>query len=995
MHAFAIGLLVLAAGFGAMACLNARSRTEGDGGSAAPILQIQRGGPDDLLDDPPAAPTPPTKPATQLKTCAARDGAAGKAEWERARKQRPFHVQAIGLSAPLADGCRTLIVFEPPPGTTVDRLIALAPAVLRTYWVLQHPVGFDGWVRDIVFTIPPLGEDAGAELIASLHLELFGTTYGADILDTSKRVIRRPIEYDLKIGPSELAQWLLDENPTVSAIAGGSLADVATLLGGRQSGVFVTGDSALVIWALPRNHQKIAKAEAREFAVASDLIVGALSSGSSLLIVARGRQMSFDELAPLRFETLAMLASTSSAELAQSYERMNIFAGRFDLHRDWAPILLSPELVDTEYGSLLNVTDQILKSWSNAGQTHYIRFDYPVPHKWPFQTAVPKQLRASTLTYNWNTKSAGAAVALAEDGREVFWLRRTGALNVTYLPEQENATKRTDDVDPANASAVSLAELAYDGFAASHDPYLTRVVQYNALYQIFRHFRAPAGATETQATHPLAAIATRLQPAAAALLTKLTDAPPPVLEAAVTKAIHDLASDLQRHHLANASPRLRAFVAAFPSLEQKVLGRLKAHLGVSLRAKYMNELKSVQDAVTSLSDHDRESLTFALASGRPPLRGSARVAALHGDILEQREVIQGLIDVSEVMRSYQSAFTPTPDAWVHTPSVVVSWNEGGMTGSSGGHNLDSALARIGKSANLAPAGRDGLIKVNRLALAGVRLDASGIATGPTIAPRPLTTALGIVQAKGAVLPASKQHALGWRPLTADVGRTKPAGHIGIARQTGGYRVAIGGAGDNYETSTMSDVVELIERHPVSEGRAVQLELDGFTPDEARGFVKSVELRSRAKISGVLEADKELAGLRLDFSKATVFEPRVSELRGGVARIGMAVEVPVRGQPSVWMRIKLFVRGLTPEALARVVEDVKAAVLRVVQRAAGGQAAASDVATDLRTELGVLLGGDGKVEIRIRKEATDIIILQAPKRAPRTPGSNGRSDRVPA
>ena len=79
--------------------------------------------------------------------------------------------------------------------------------------------------------------------------------------------------------------------------------------------------------------------------------------------------------------------------------------------KDWAPIYLSEELINTEYGSLLNITDQLLKSWSQNGLTKYINFNYRVPVKWPFEKPLIRivitEFKADTVTFNWNTKGVG------------------------------------------------------------------------------------------------------------------------------------------------------------------------------------------------------------------------------------------------------------------------------------------------------------------------------------------------------------------------------------------------------------------------------------------------------------------------------------------------------------------------------------------------------------------------------------------------------------
>jgi hypothetical protein len=95
-------------------------------------------------------------------------------------------------------------------------------------------------------------------------------------------------------------------------------------------------------------------------------------------IIGRARVLAPDVIPPLRFETFAVLARAVTDELDQSYERGYMFAGKLTSgpysYRDWAPSYLSASLIDTEFGALLNITDQILKSWSEAGGIEYLYF---------------------------------------------------------------------------------------------------------------------------------------------------------------------------------------------------------------------------------------------------------------------------------------------------------------------------------------------------------------------------------------------------------------------------------------------------------------------------------------------------------------------------------------------------------------------------------------------------------------------------------------------
>ena len=174
-----------------------------------------------------------------------------------------------------------------------------------------------------------------------------------------------------------------------------------------------------------------------------------------------------------------LLAGANTDELGQSYERLNLFAGKYDDSKnlDWAPIYLSRELIDTEYGSLLNVTDQMLKSWSMDGQVRYVRFNYPDPAAWPFPKPLNEFANSPQITFNWNTKGTGYVIPSHEF--EYYSLNRTGALPVDYLAADNSTLRDAEDT-------------AYKYFSGRNDANLVRVVQYASLYQIFRRFGVTA-----------------------------------------------------------------------------------------------------------------------------------------------------------------------------------------------------------------------------------------------------------------------------------------------------------------------------------------------------------------------------------------------------------------------------------------------------------------------------------------------------------------------
>ena len=180
----------------------------------------------------------------------------------------------------------------------------------------------------------------------------------------------------------------------------------------------------------------------------------------------------------MREETLRLLASTEEEELAQSYERTSLFAGKLPGGKDFAPIYLSDELWHTEYGNTLNVTDQMLKSWSENGMIDYVDFNYPKPVNWTFDNGVTGDLGVSRLTYNWNT--AGVGYIVEDESYSIYALNRTGSLPVSYIPGESEGISDNDPVYQAE-------QKAYDFFSNLSSPELVKVVQYAAMYQIFKN----------------------------------------------------------------------------------------------------------------------------------------------------------------------------------------------------------------------------------------------------------------------------------------------------------------------------------------------------------------------------------------------------------------------------------------------------------------------------------------------------------------------------
>jgi hypothetical protein len=620
--------------------------------------------------------------------------------WADYRRIFPFHSQAICLSQSASDGSRTLIISEPPPHVTLGQILLTVGEHLLNYQVKKHTIGYDGWVKDVALAIRGDEQEVSA-LLSLLNRQLFYTSYKSYVLPLPATVRPQRYELDLKVTADEIEHWLVAEKGRLVPVLGGEAVSLADLAARQSSGVYFTLARGLVGWWIPRGRSLSEyKAQARQFSLDTDLIVGALANAAGILVLGRERAVPVDLLPPLRVETLILLADVQqgqAGELKQSYERNHTFAGRIEGGRDWAPILLSPELRDTEYGSLLNVTDQLLKGWSNNGETQYINFAYPPPTRWAFPAALPNALNAAELTYNWNTKGAGYTVSFGN--HSVLALNRSGALPVSYIPEGM-AAKPT--------RAVTAAEdTAYDFFAGQSDANLVRVVQYAALYQIFSAFDIARSRT------PLPA-----DPYPDRLLKSLTDR---------------LAAELRETPPAQLSAMSRELAPFFYD-RKKLLADVAEQ-----RARNLEELKTQIAEALSKAGYRRGTQQYDEVFARELAKNQARVdehyvkeqerieqqaadrvagylqvaargapAVAERDVEIRRQILSAYAGYRELPRVYAEEVGRRAEGWLHTPVVVISWNADRLA--VGGHNLDAKVTKVIAS-EAAPVGQP---RVDRL-----------------------------------------------------------------------------------------------------------------------------------------------------------------------------------------------------------------------------------------------------------------------------------------
>jgi hypothetical protein len=879
------------------------------------------------------------------------DSEAARRVWEEYRKYRPFHAQEVAVSPPLSRGCRTLIISEPPPGVTAADLVRAHP-LIASLKPRQHPLGVDGWVEDLVGVMPPLDDDAMSELTSDLHVALFGTAYRGRLAPIRPETTWRGT-LNVEVRPAELYAWVFGAGAMFWPVDGGAARPAAELLSPGRSGVYTSSTPGVVLWSLPKKGTfDEQRANVRMFGLEADLVLGAVANDTAVLVIGRERIAPVDVLPPLRFETVKLLATTSLPQLAQSYERLQLFAGPRDPFShdsvDWAPILLSPVLLDTELGSVLNIADQLLKRWSLNGTIDYEGFDYPRrPARWAFDKPLAEVFGTASLTFNWNTAATGGIAPLI-GGRDLYWMARTGALNVSYLPDHVY-----------HPSASQYEELGRAFFAEQSDPYLVRAVQYGALFQAFRGLGVTAAdAVEEiewqvgvdEATGVLETLGERaLRRAAGATDAEIEGTSRRIAardvrilaqgrwKAQIEAELRTIPAEQREEALATNLAHNEAKIAAELAKDARLLRDRLSRAGAAAPRHLSVALVHHAMAMTAVHDHGLwEDLTNKIRS--TPARDKAAAidasvaflqaqgfklkdrAAWPREAEEWRRLAARFAEGDVETQYRRAADRRRSTAHLRTPSIVRSKN--GKLGLSGGHNVGARVPKLLQpiEPELLPhlaVVSDGM----RATVLAEPLRDRPAALGGIAARSPATAPPAI--AKRAPAPAAPPG--GWASLPSEPsfgGATNsvaikltdtPDGRgVSVYPQRSRYKVDVGDR--VLRAGSMADVAEVVTRKIARETKsgkrgafAIKLLDHDLTPDEARGLARTLHVRLGRE--GVDEAYVLFRGEQpidigdFDLARAVVSAPE----RAGDG-YSVSVHVPRKSGTGKRLLMRLLGRG---------------------------------------------------------------------------------------
>lgn len=658
--------------------------------------------------------------------------------WNVFRDKNPYNFQIAGLKK-CEDGSYIAIISEPTEDVSEDEIEGVFQKYNCSFRTYKKKIGYDGWLRDAVISFNDASEKDIHIIEKKLFKLLYGTDYKAQFVDFSvvpEHTAFSSQDLNFQVSEEELRQWFITDKEPLVALDDSTKETTLVDCFARDEDkmqVYMSKDPGFVVWVLNTgecDYQDF-KVTARKFSIDSDVIFGAISNGDRVAIIARERCIPLYELPPMRQETLHLLASTEEDELAQSYERTSLFAGKQKGGKDFAPIYLSDELWHTEYGNILNITDQMLKSWSENGTIEYTEFNYPKPVNWTFNEGAREDLNVSQLTYNWNTDGVGYEVE--DDDYTIYAINRTGSLPVSYIPGE---TEGISDKDPV----YQAEEKAYDFFSDLSSPELVKVVQYVSMYQIFMnlgiHCYDYTYDSENVMVVPSQLISeaerTLNSVASFGLEEKRKIAQDSNLEIVTEKEYKSNSNyyfglevgDNYRLTGKGKSEELfwkvfgtRMFIAEIDSISD-ALSYIKADKAfMNCLPSYLLDRNGTDLQYDGGAERTLPTLpNLQMINGIPSIAQPQRrfdnyedriILALstlgrHGFELQRFNFIVGSISVEKSKELYLATNRNKSKTWMKCPTIVESWNAVDSVNSVGGHNLNSKVSKFRIAKDLKP-----------------------------------------------------------------------------------------------------------------------------------------------------------------------------------------------------------------------------------------------------------------------------------------------------
>ncbi|MDR2868367.1 MAG: hypothetical protein LBV46_02370 [Bacteroidales bacterium] len=609
------------------------------------------------------------------------------------RQKYRFHFQTLAMGT-FADSSRLLLISEPPPYFELDSIKSIFAKFTHSVETRYHKMGYDGRVTDILISVANATEENMHNLIAKLYKEIYLSDYKSFALELSvkdPRVYFAKENLDYQISLDEFDQWFMKDNEQFFRQQDtNTIMDIPTIFKEKKSGVFFSKIPGFVAWAIPKKSDlQEYVADIRQFSLDADLILGALSDSSTLVIIGREREEPLYSLPPLNVETVLLLASVTEKELSQSLDINDLMAGKMSSGRDWCPTYLSKELENTEFGHLMTITDILLKDWSENGTIQEGNYRYPEPGRYPFKRPLFKMLGLNELVYNWNTQDAMYAIDL--ENVTIYTLNHTGSLPVSYFNSQERSV----------SVGSRYESQAYHYFSHLNNTDLVRVVQYTALYQLFIdneiHY-----AGETYNAYPKNK---------AFLLYKPTMQLLNIFKNLQDKEIERISDSLSKIKFVEYQNKKveeemqrneTTYQFTYSTMDRD---RIYNEVHHNTQREIAGDFYNVKRMLQTLSEEKFQRLAKYLSYPRGFSLRTQEDYRLYMNAQQTQKLIRNIgknylsllgMDLNEVKNFYVGSLANSGAKYLKTPSIIVTFNDLLTTG---GHNLSSRISRVKSTTN--------------------------------------------------------------------------------------------------------------------------------------------------------------------------------------------------------------------------------------------------------------------------------------------------------
>lgn len=612
------------------------------------------------------------------------------------RKGFPYHYQTIGV-ANFSDSSRMILISDPPPYLKIDSIQKIFSQFTHRVETKLHKIGYDGYAKDIVIQIANATTENMDKRIKQLSELLFFSDYKPAVMPLpiqQKRIFFAENSLDYQISLYEFNQWFLeDQEPFINLKDTTQEYTIQTLFKNDKGGVYFSKEPGFVAWVIPKKSDLDKyKQHIRQFTLDADLILGALADTATLVIIGRERESSLEELPPLQVETILLLASITEKELSQSLDVNDFLAGKMNNGRDWCPTYLSKELEHTEFGSLMTLTDILLKDWSEKGTIREYNYRYPHPSYYPFKEPLFRMLGLNELVYNWNT--ANALFAIDMEPATIYTLNRTGSLPVSYFNSPESG----------RSIGRSYENKAYSYFATVGNTDLARVVQYTALYQLFMDNEITYKGEITH-YYPKNKAYLLSQPVRSFLdiLKNLSEAEMKLVTDSVVerkfwgfhkgKIEEQIQAQEKKHNFTYTDQQ-----------REDVFERFR----VNETNHILKQFRSVKRLLNQLSDADFKYVVLLLSYPRGErinsqsqyqlLLHSRKIKDLLNMVGKNNLDLFGL-NLEQVKNFFSNSLIKSSAPYLKTPSLIITYNDLYTTG---GHNISSKITRVKSLTNYKP-----------------------------------------------------------------------------------------------------------------------------------------------------------------------------------------------------------------------------------------------------------------------------------------------------